>query len=433
MKFRLFKMISCLGILTSLSISSSNLEGVLASVKATGMAATMIAYPQDAFVGAFNPAGMADVGDRLDVEFAWDHASRRTVISGNQFPLVGINGDFDAGRKKNFYVGNFAINKELPFCDLTIGCVPLEFSAGLVVYNRNFNKTSYKVPIPVLGRRKVGMEYCHEVAAACFTVKAWDRINFGLSINYNYQRLKVGGLQNIALNPLTGTSLSLFPNNVANRRYSYSQGVGYTLGARIQLLDWVSVGATWQPRTNMSRFKKYKGFLAEHGKLDIPQKVGAGIAIRFLPCATLAFDVEHIRWRRIRSLHNPVLPNLNVAKLGSSGGAGFGFRSQWFYRVGVDWDVFNCLTVRMGYRHAKSPIRSSQTAVNLLIVDTVQNFITGGFTWRINCCNEISMFYAYGFHHKIKGQNTIPALLGGGNVELKESDQALGIAWGWNY
>ena len=34
------------------------------------MAATAIAYPQDAEARAFNPAGMVDVGDRVDIGIA---------------------------------------------------------------------------------------------------------------------------------------------------------------------------------------------------------------------------------------------------------------------------------------------------------------------------------------------------------------------------
>lgn len=427
MKVCLFKYLAVVGIASSLFLTPQTTEAVLASVKTTGMAATGIAYPQDALAGAFNPAGMAAVGDRFDMGFTWDNATRRSKVSGNRavipgtrIPVPGINGSFSASRSPNLYNGDFGINKQLP-CNMSV---------GLVVYNRNANKTTYKNAFPLLGTSRLGMEYIHETISPTFAIKLWKCHNFGVSLNWMIQRLKVNGIQNFD-NPLFSSA----PGRVTNRGYSYAHGVSYTVGYRGQLTRWLSVGVTYQPKTHMGKFHKYKGFLAEHGKLDIPEKIGGGVAVRFLPCASVAFDVEHIDWKHIRALHNPLLtpPALFINKLGTKHGTGFGFRSQTFYRVGIDYDICDCLTVRAGFRHARTPIRGSQAAVNLLTVDTVQDYLTLGATWCINRCNEVSFFYAHGFEHKVKGRGAIPAFLGGGNVELKEYDNAVGISWGMAY
>lgn len=423
MKLRSLSFLSCMGIIASLCINTSSVEGVLASVKTTGMAATGVAYPQDALAGAFNPAGMADVGDRFDIGITWDHTQRHADIEGNLAPIPGINGRRDASQCKNFFTPDFGINKQFCYCGW-------DFSVGFVAYNRNFNKTSYKHPLPLLGTSKAGLEYIHETFSPTFAVKLWDRHHFGFSVNYMVQRFKVDGIQNFDTE-FTTTA----PGHVTNRKYAYSQGVGVTLGWRSQLTDWLSIGATYQPQTHMHRFKKYRGFLAQHGKLNIPTKIAGGIAIRFLPCATIAFDVEYIGWNKIKALKNPLIlptPFIPSTLLGNPNAAGFGFRSQTFYRVGIDYDINDCWTVRAGYRYAKSPIRSSQTAVNLLICDTVENFATVGATYIINCNNEVSMFYAHGFSHKISG-NSVPIALGGGNVKLRSHTDAVGISWGMMY
>jgi long-chain fatty acid transport protein len=405
---------------------SSSVEGVLASVKTTGMAATGIAYPQDAEAGAFNPAGMADVGNRFDVGVTYDRPRRFAHVFGNQIPFPGINGKFDAGRTKNFFVADFGVNYEIP---TTCYCSYINnVSLGMYVYNRNFNKTTYRNPLPLLGTSKLGMEYVHETASGNIAVKVADIHNFGLSINWMIQRLSVKGIQNFD-NPVN----SAHPGHVTNRGYSYAQGCGVTLGYRCQLLDWISIGATYQPKTQMSRFKKYSGFLAQNGRLDIPTKIGGGIAIRFLPNATAAVDVEYIGWRYVRALNNPILPGLVTSQLGRKDGPGFGFRSQVFYRVGVDYDITDNITVRAGYRFANTPIRRTQTAVNLLIVDTVESYLTLGASWCINENTEASFFYAHGFNKEVRGRNSIPPFLGGGEVNLREFDDAVGIQLGVAY
>jgi long-chain fatty acid transport protein len=418
MKLRNFSIIASLGLMASLCLTPTAAEGVLASVKSIGMAAAVIAYPQDAEAAAYNPAGMADVGDRVDIGVEWARESRRHArVHGNLSP-VGVNGGFHAARTRDFYNADFGINKQLP-CNATI---------GFVLYNRNFNKTTYKNPFPLLGTTKLGLEYVHETMSTTFAIKVWEKHNFGISLNHMIQRLKVNGIQNFD-NPL----FSSHPGHVTNREYSYAHGWGYTLGYRGQLCNWLSVGVTFQPRTHMSRFTKYSGFMAQRGRVDIPRKIGAGIAIRFLPCATVAFDYENIQWTRVKALNNPLASNLIVDKLGTSHGSGFGFHDQNYYRLGVDYDLYSDLTIRAGYRHANTPTRRTQTAVNLLLVDTIEDYITLGATYSLPCCQEISIVYAHGFNHKVKGRNSIPLTLGGGNVDLDEDNNVLGLSWGWNY
>ena len=227
MKLTLRKLIACLGLVSCLCISS-DVHAILASVKTTGMAATGIAYPQDAQAAAFNPAGMVDVGDRFDVGFETARDSRKLRVRGS--PVPGANGKFDANHHAK-YISNadFGINKQ-------VGC---NMSIGLVIYNRNYNKTKYKRALPLFGTSKVGMEYVHETISPTFAIKIFEKHNFGVSINWMIQRLWVQGLQNF-----DNAIFSAHPGHVTNHRYAYSQGCGFTLGYRCQVSDTFSIGVT---------------------------------------------------------------------------------------------------------------------------------------------------------------------------------------------
>lgn len=417
MKLHRLKKIISIGVMATVCLSASSLEGLLASIKATGMAATGVAYPQDAEAGAFNPAGITDVGSRFDLNTTWENIQRKSIVTDNLSPL-GANGRFNAtARRRHFYTGGGGFNKML---------TP-NLAVGWVVYNRNASKTTYKDAFPLLGTSPLGLEYIHQTISPSIAYK-YGCHNFGISVNYNLQRLKVDGIERF------DTALtSSRPGYVTNRHYNYSQGVGFTIGWRGQLLPWLSVGATYQPKTHMTRFKKYKGFLAQHGKLDIPQKIGFGIAIHVLPNSTFTFDLEHIQWSKTRSLNNKLAEDLIVDKLGTKNGSGFGFRNQTFYRFGIDYEVNCALTVRAGYRHGRVVYPSSQTAVNLLICDSTTDFFTVGATYKLNCRSEASFFFAHGFRNKVSGNNAIPASLGGGNVALKTHSNILGVGIGTYY
>jgi long-chain fatty acid transport protein len=426
MKLRLLNTLACIGAFAALCLNSAPVEAIFASVKATGMAATCISYPLDSLVGAYNPAGITDVGDRFDVEAAWVQDWGKSKVSGNRTATGALNpltnGSRNGMRTKTVYPAGFGLTKGWCLAN------DWEVSAGLILYNRNYQKTTYKHALALFGRSPAGLEYLNETVAPIVAVKWCDRHSIGISVNYQIERLKVNGLQNF-----DNTLFSSAPGHVTNRGYEYATGWGVTIGYLGKLTDSLSIGVTYQPETGMTRLNKYKGFLADRGRLNIPRKIGAGISYHITPCLVVAFDVEHIQWSKIRSLHNPLLHNGVLEKLGQKNGPGFGFRNQWYYRVGSEWRINESWTVRAGYRYANTPIRRSQTAVNVLTLDTVESFVTVGGTWNLNECNEFTITYAYGFEHKIRGRNAIPAFLGGGNVDLKEQKYALGIAWGYNF
>jgi len=445
MRFFKFKTLAGLGLLASIGLCS-HAEGFVAGAKATGMAAASIAYPQDAYAGATNPAGMVDVGDRLDFGVFWAqdrghiHGSGNVITTGPDAGLPNplVNKKYDSFKTKDIYFGDFAINRT--FCSEICG-KDVTWAVGLVGYNRDYQKTSYTKPLVLLGTTEPGLEYLHETFAPVFAVSFNDlpcgnNLSFGVSVDVHVQRLKVNGLQNFTITePI---QFSLYPNHVTNKGYDYASGIGATFGFKWDINDCLAVGVTYRTKAKMSHFHKYKGFLAERGLLCVPQKVAGGFAWKFLPCATLAFDVEWIDWSQIVALHNPLInkrqnPNVPpfLTPLGSKHGPGFGFREQVFYRVGVDYAVNDCWTVRAGYRYANTPVKRTQTAVNLLTCDLVESFITVGATYTWNCCAELSMFYAYGFPKRVKGKDSIPVFLGGGNIDLEESKDALGISFGY--
>lgn len=426
MMFRFLKLLSCVGSVIALCLQSQSAEAIFASVKSTGMAATCISYPLDSLVGAYNPAGMVDVGDRFDFEVGWVRDRGHADVHGNLIPAV--NGRFNGMRTKDVYPAGFGLNKTFCFCDW-------EVSAGLILYNRNFQKTTYTRPFVLLGTSNLGLEYVNETLSPCFAVKFLERHSFGVSVNYQIERIKVNGIQNFdhPVLPPPFPPGSVAPGHVTNRGYNYSTGWGVTVGYLGEIFDGFRFGATYQPETCMTRLNKYKGFLANKGRLNIPRKIGAGISYDVLPCVVVAFDVEHIQWSKIRALHNPLIQDGTIFPIGSKKGPGFGFRNQWYYRVGVEWKINPCWTVRAGFRHANTPIRKTQTAVNLLTLDTVEDFVTVGATWNVTCSQELSGVFAYGFPHKIYGKNSIPQSFGGGEADLKEQKFALGLAYGWKF
>lgn len=417
-----FRYLTALGLSLGL-FSTPAAEAVLIGVKSLGMAGIGYGYAQDAMAAASNPGSAAAIDNRFDLGLTYVHTKGSvSFVDSLLGPLV--NGSYNSyDRQKNFYSPNFGLNYN----------VDENITVGLVSYNRDLAKTTYKKPFALLGNTKAGLEYLHETVSPYIAYR-WGCHNFGVSVNWEIQRAKVNGFQNFD-NAFFSTS----PGNVTNKGYNWSNGVGFTFGYYGQLTDTINVGVSYQTETQMSRFKKYKGFLANGGKFNIPEKIGAGFSWRFLECATFAFDYEYIHWKQNRAVKNPLLGATGLNQLGSRDGPGFGWRNKNYYRFGVDYAWSEELIVRAGYRYAPTQIRKSQTVLNAFTMEPlVESFVTIGATYNLSCSNEIDFFAGYGFEKKLKGRNSVPggippAGFGGGEANLKQDLWALGLSWGHKF
>lgn len=385
-----------------------------ASVKAFGMGLVSVAYPQDSLAAANNPAIGVAIDNRLDLEAFVSYWNGFTTIKNN--PLT--SGSFQAFERSYLTAApalgfNYHLN-----CNLAI---------GMTIYNRNYQKTTYKNPNPLLGTSQPGSEYINETISPNISYK-WGNHNVGMSLNWQIERIKVNGLQNF-----DNAFFSDFPGHVTNKGYNYAQGVGVTLGWLWEATDTFNLALSWTPKTHMSRMKKYKGFIAQHGRLDVPQKINAGFAWKFNPCLHFAFEYEWEQWSGIKSIHNKIrgsLADFFENKLGSNTGSGFGWTDKHNFRFGVAYAI-NAWILRMGGGFAGSAVKKSQTALNSLTNDVSQSFASLGATWKVSCHNELSFFLSTRFYRKVKGRNDIPDFEGGGDVALSEIKSAAGLAWSY--
>ncbi len=184
-------------------------------------------------------------------------------------------------------------------------------------------------------------------------------------------------------------------------------------------------------KAEMSEFDKYDGLFAEQGGFDIPATAGVGVAFAATPTTTVALDVTKIYYSAVNSIANPLLPNLSNG-LGADDGPGFGWEDMTVFKLGVSWQQSKDLVLRAGYNHGKNPIPDSETLFNILAPGVVEDHITFGATKTLANGAELTFMYMHAFENTVKGSGSIPAAFGGGEVDIKMQQNAVGIAYGWN-
>ncbi len=111
MRFRLLPVALGLGLFASYAAQATN--GYFShgyGAKAQGQAGVGIAWAQDALAAATNPAGTAEVGERLDVGLTAFISRRSADIAGNAF---GADASYGGDGKKRFFNPEFGSEKPL--------------------------------------------------------------------------------------------------------------------------------------------------------------------------------------------------------------------------------------------------------------------------------------------------------------------------------
>jgi len=391
-------------------------------VKSQGMGGVGIALPQDALAAAANPAGMGLIADRVDFGVTWFRPQRESELVNTAGGSKMFDGTYDANDTENFIIPEFGYNR----------AINPEVSLGVSVYGNGGMNTDYKKVIPLLGTTPAGIDLIQLFVAPTATWKITPSNTVGVSVNLAYQRFEAKGLQNFAAPIGTPQQTSQSPNNVTNQGHDSSYGAGIHIGWIGQVNDNVTLGASYQSKTYMSKFDKYKGLFAEGGDFDIPSSYGVGIAVKATPALTLAADIQRIEYSDVDSVGNSINNLLLQGNLlGSKSGAGFAWRDVTAVKVGASYAWNENLTVRAGYNHSTQPIRSSETLFNILAPGIVQDHLTFGATWVLANKSELSFSYMHAFEEKVRGPGAIPGNFGGGDVNLKMYEDSLGIAYGW--
>ena len=405
-------------LLATLAITSTNAfatDGYFAhgyGVKSQGMGGVGVALPQDALAAATNPAGMGLIGDRIDFGATWFRPIRESEIANNG---AGASGIYKGNDTTNFIIPEFGYNK----------VINDQVTLGVSVYGNGGMNTDYKNGIPLFGSSRAGVDLIQLFIAPTATWKINASNTVGVSVNLAYQRFEAKGLQNFKMPGFSSAS-----DNLTDKGHDDSYGAGLKFGWIGQINDQVSVGATYQTKTYMSKFDKYKGLFAESGDFDVPANYGVGLAVKATPALTLAADLERIEYSDVRAINNPLLPNFGVAQLGTNGGAGFGWRDVTVTKLGASYQYSDSLTLRAGYNHSTQPIPKSETFFNILAPGVVQDHLTLGATWTLSDKSELSMAYMHAFENSVKGANSIPGF-GGGEANLKMYEDSIGVAYGW--
>ena len=343
-----------------------------------------------------NPAGLVFLDkNRVDVNISLFSPSRNYNVSGNP---SGFPGTFGLTPGK--------INSETnQFVFPTIGVsykVQDNMTLGLAIFGNGGMNTSYMTQTfhdPTSPLTGVNLEQLF--AGATYSVEFVENHSLGVTGLFAWQRFRAAGLGSFA-------GFSSSPNNLTGNSNSTSTGFGAKFGYMGRLLSQLSIGGSFQTKMYMSEFDRYSGLFAQQGGFDIPATWTAGFAASPTQGLTFSFDVTQILYSQIKSINNPMLPNLQTSQLGNDEGAGFGWKDMTVYKFGLMYEGVPGWTFRGGYSYGKQPIPDSEVIFNILAPGVIEQHITFGLS-KVVCNNEFSIGFMYALNKEVSGANPLEA------------------------
>ncbi|MEY4736199.1 MAG: hypothetical protein RL302_518 [Pseudomonadota bacterium] len=393
-------------------------------MKAKGMGGASVAMTDSAFAGANNPAIAAWAGNRMELGVDVFMPTRSMERVGS---AAGVNASVTSD-SSSFLVPEFGYNR----------AISEKLGVGIAIYGNGGMNTDYAggqtnctgfggsaTSNPLCGSGRLGIDLMQLIVAPTIAYKLSDTQSIGVSPLLVQQIFKADGLGMFA-------SMSSASGSLTGNGYDSSNGFGVRLGYLGKVSDAVSIGASYSPKIVMSKFSKYAGLFAEGGDFDIPENYTVGASFKATPDVTVAVDYEHIGYGSVASIANS---SSNAGALGAANGKGFGWSDVNVWKIGVQWQATQALTMRAGVNVGNNPVKSSDVTFNILAPGVVTTHYTVGGTYALSKESEVTMSYMYAPSNSVSGTSffdTYGAGMGGTET-IKMSQQSLGIQFGWKF
>ena len=389
------------------------LHGIGTSSKA--MAGATVALPQEALDADTNPAAGVFVNGGYSFSLALFSPDREYTITGNPSGMpqtFGLTPGTIASESKYFPMPAAGYN----FRPNDVSALTVNFTAHGGMNTDYRTNTFY-------GSDHTGVDLAQVFLTTSYARKITANQSLGISAVAVAQRFKASGLEAFA-------AFSGDPDCLTGNGYKWSHGIGVKLGYLAQPTDKLSLGISFSPTIQMSKFDAYCGLFAQEGSFDIPASATAGLAYELVEPLTVTADYQRIHYSDIPAVGNAFLPNIATSPLGSEGGAGFGWQDIDVYKVGLQWKASDVWTWRAGYSKSEQPIPDSEVLFNILAPGVVQDHITIGFSKVMERSGRFNVALMYAPSNTVRGGNPLE-VPGGQQIELKMQEYE--IEFGYSY
>lgn len=358
-----------------------------------GLAGAGTAWYKNSLING-NPAGYVFLGKQYNIGVGLFNPNREYTVTGNPSGMDGTfgltPGNVESDSKVFFSPNlgaNWMLNERSSFSATFFG------NGGM---NTDYPTQTFYDP----SSSNTGINLAQMFLGLSYSRKFFDKHSFGLTVLVAYQYFEADGITSFG-------AMSGDPTKLSGNGKDNAYGVGIKLGYMGQLTKGLTLGASYQTKTNMSEFDDYAGLFAEQGDFDIPSNWSVGLAYEFNEKLAVMADYKRINYTDVASVSNPMDPaTFATAPLGTDDGAGFGWDDINVYKIGIEYAGIDRWTLRGGYSHCDQPVPGSEVMFNILAPGVIQDHITLGCSRSVGESGKAIHFaIVYALPSSVKGYN----------------------------
>ncbi|MCW3788115.1 OmpP1/FadL family transporter [Plebeiibacterium sediminum] len=354
--------------LSSPTYATDGYFGVGYGAQNKGLAGAGIAWYKNSLLNG-NPAGHVLLGKKYQIGVGFFNPNRQYTVTGNPSMKPGTFGLMPGtveSDSKLFLMpsmgANWMINEQSSFSATLFG-------------NGGMN-TDY--PPSDMGGTKMGtfgapgrtgVNLAQMFVGLTYSRKIAEKHSLGVTALLAYQYFEAKGL-------IGFSQMSRNPSKLTDNGTDGSFGYGIKIGYMGEIIDGLTLGASYQSKLLMGEFDDYAGLFAEQGDFDIPSTWTVGLAYEITNNWAVMADYKMINYSDVAAVSNKM--NVMTTMLGDDNGSGFGWEDISVIKIGTEYSGIENWTLRAGYSHCEQPIPSSEVMFNILAPGVIENHITIG-------------------------------------------------------
>jgi long-chain fatty acid transport protein len=357
---------------------------VQGSMGGVGVGATL-----DGSSAVTNPAGIADLGQRLDLAIGYFKPTVSQQVTGTPTGAPPPNPPsmilHDGGSVSSSRGGS-------PIPALAyVQPVGGGLSAGVALAAVSGMGVDYPANLYL---SKAMTSYMNVRLAPAVAYRPVELVSFGLALNLMMAQMEydVAG----SLPPAMGGQ--------EKHKLATSYGYGATLGVKVTPVQMLSLGAAYETRSHFQDFS----FSVTGGKdklrFDQPQMFTLGASVSPLDTLVVAADVEWINWSATMGKNLPRYSQSQPTTMPFD----MGWKDQWVLKLGLQLTPVAGLDLRAGYNYGKMPLDPDRAFENLVFPAVSEQHYTLGAGYAVTRAVTIELAGMYSPEAKLSGANAGP-------------------------
>ncbi len=359
-----------------------------------------------------NPAGIADLGQRLDVGGAFFKPTVKYSATGvAPGQIVAHDGaTLDSNR----------------------GGSPIPAIAYVHPINDRLS-----AGVGIFGVAGMGVDYPTNLyQGSTFTDYLQARFTPGAAYKLT-DTLSVGATANVMVAQMKYGVASGFGQALHDT--ATSAGIGATVGVKYAPVKMVNLGAAYETK---SRFQDFS-FTVPGGRpnpqggtfsggtdkltFDQPQSVTLGASVTPIEMLLLAADVQWINWSGTMGKNLPKYSS----DISATGAMPFNMNwsDQWVLKVGAQVAPMRGLKVRAGYNYGKTPLDPNRAFENLAFPAITEHHVTGGVGYELSDRLAFNLTGMYALNAKLQGANAAEQFIAAYSTEMSQFEVDFGLAY----